>query len=358
MLSPTIFRTAGLLAGDKLGNVPIDFDTMKFWGYSYLAPQGVAGAKIVLPSDEFGPDDPRWKIDGLRPFHSYQDVLRAKGLRSIPWQKLFGGDEAAVRAQAEAAAEFVTTFRPDGFIVNPETEYKQEGSWRNKVYVDALLAALKTRGVDPASLVWGVAPLGSATPGNHFTWDIAQYQRLPGCFCMPEAYWTSNTGTEGAAPEYRPLLCADEWIGAHGWPADRFAFTLGWWSGNFATPDQYFADLALVKQKYPKWSGGFGVYLVEEMTTGVIAAFGQGVARGFAAAHEDAPTPVGPTPTQQAIALRDAARALLDDALVIYANAKLPADTIHGTRIYLADQILRPDSDIVAIRAALKNIVA
>jgi hypothetical protein len=306
--NPNVFRTAGLVIGDRPGNVPVDAATIYAKGYRWVGIQGCNGAQVTGGLDDYKSDDPRWRA-GMRPHKAYQnDYLRPAGLKSIPWQKLYGGDEAAVRAQAQAAARFIYEVRPDGFMPNPEDEFKQDGNWRNAVYVDALLSSLAALGVDPAAIAWAWLPLASATPGNHYTWDVESWKRLPGAFCVPEAYWAPNDNVSGAASWYRPSMAADEWLGAHGWPADRFALLCGWWNGNFAAPSLYFVDMQKVKAKYPGWKGGYSVYEGEQMGAQQITDFAGGIPTYAAKDIPAAPAPVLPDPVlleQQIIALCD-----------------------------------------------------
>src|SRR5262249_35683968 len=135
------------------------------------------------------------------------------------------------------------------------------------------------------------------TPGNHYIFDTASWKRLPGCFCLPEAYWSIQDPEAGAATWYNPLMCADEWVGAQGWPADRFGFLCGWWNGNFHVAAIYFAGMAKVKVKSPAWAGGYSVYKAEQMGGPEIQQFGTGVPMSAAAAVPP-PPPVVPSPAQ------------------------------------------------------------
>ena len=290
----SLYATASLLCALP-GNVPLSFADMHTLGYRYMAPQGVNGTRIVMDPADLRP--------GERPMPAYQDGLHAAGLKCAPWQKLYGGTADAVRAEARACAEFIHRYRPDGMQVNPETEYKEDGYWRSRVYVDELQAEFTRRGLAMDSVEWAIQPLGGAsipsgmqTSPWAFNFDTEAWLELPNCWCLPEAYWAPQGSADGAGPEYRPYNCFDQWALKQAWPQERIGFTLGWWNSSFAPPDMYMTDLRLVRNRFPGWRAGYGIYLADQMSLTLISQFAAGVDLGYA--EPEVTVAEKPPPTQ------------------------------------------------------------
>jgi hypothetical protein len=280
------FHRAGLLCAEP-GNVnkaDLGLAGMRALGYEYFGPQGTDGTK----RNDFFPN-----LWGGTSAEKYLSELRKLGFKVAFWSKLYGGD---VESQARAAAEMAHELHPDGWMLNPETEFNTDPPLSER-YVTALLNRLDSLGEKHDFVSWAINPLGGpSVPAGQtespWTYPIhmGPWLTLPGAIVQPEEYWTPVAS--GGDLGYSPLNSAVQYVERLGVPRSNYAHLFGWWNSDFKTPEEYFANVDKAKVRLPGLAGGFAVYLVDQMSTDIIKRFAKGIPKYCGGGSPPPPPPI------------------------------------------------------------------
>jgi hypothetical protein len=157
------------------GNMQIMANMAVAAGFSWVVIKAADG------TDHFNQGTTNWGGPNLLP--DAINALRAAGIRIWLWQYIYGANwlgQSIATAEAKKAVENINRFNPDGWIIDPEKEYKRSGAstWAD-TYMNLLRSSCPTIPIGLCS--YRFPTLHPELPWHNF---------LRHCdFHVPQVYW-------------------------------------------------------------------------------------------------------------------------------------------------------------------------